>query len=325
MIGIPVGSISYIKPPLQHHDKISVTRYSGLTDHFYILFITIGRGEYDCIPDFNKYSQFDDIEVRSIGINLNKQRGNKNLITYESVLIDKIESEAYNYVVVLDESGSLSSEFYKYLKTKFPTSHRIISYVEPADILLSLDFTKMFLLLKHLDDSLEYNIYYLHNEDNPLNNYYKTKLKSTVTTIKHNVIDVSIKSIQDVRAVLNKIRNSKTDIILSTVDFVFDDVFGKVYDLKDLSYEYNSGNNIVVTISHNNCNAIKSSVTLSWDIQEIVSKIDNAIRDRNRTPSKTIVSSLMSVDMNINNNIFRKYDLKQLEAVLDCADRVSTW
>ena len=151
--------------------KISFSREGSVVNFLNVLFITATYGDYTCICDYVKYSKITEyLKVKSLSINLNTTKG--SLSYYENIIKERIGTNLFDFVIVLDESAAFSDEFYNNLKNNIHDSLIKISYKDEADIRLFIDFSRFFNLINELKLVNSYKVYYLHNKDNPIDDLY---------------------------------------------------------------------------------------------------------------------------------------------------------
>lgn len=305
--------------------EINITRKNESTKFIDILFLTATYGEYNCLGNLINSSKFlKFLKVKSINLNINNIKGSNNLDYYENIIKKKITIGEYDYIIIIDESKSFSKTFYEELLNKFPNKIITISHnIGNSDIKLFIDFNRFFLLLKELDLIDIYDVYYLHNKDNSIDELYLSLLNANTD---FNVHAVQLLNVHDLTHLIDKIKNKNDAVFITNLDFLYDDVSGKIIyqtEILELIHEHSI---IVLDIVHNDCNynPINSAFYLLWDYTELINLIDNIIT-QNRLEGKSqnyILSSKFNVNFSLNNNILKSPDVKKLKSLLGFTDDV---
>lgn len=281
-----------------------------------ILFIAITKGEYQCISDYVKNTKFSNAIIRSIDINITYSKNHHSLTLYESILKQKLETEKYNYIIILDEAKTLSDVFYDYMKSNFNNQFVTIGYMDVGDIQLFIDFKKVFLILNELEISNDLEVYFIHNSDNKINEYYKAAIKDATTSV---VNDISVKNISELVILLNKIQNDPKNVIITNLDYLIDDVSGLLLYIDDILVEMNS-KNVLAVISHNKCQPLNSKISIFWDMYQLSEKIDLVLKQTEHKQYK-IVSSL-GFNLFLNKNMIDILTYEKIKSVLKYMDVV---
>lgn len=304
---------------------VDISRKFEAISFINILFLTATFGEYKCLDDLIEKSKFlKFIKVKSIDLNINNIRSSNNLEEYETLIEDKIENGNFDYIIIIDESYLFNTSFYEKLEKDYPNKIITISHNSSSDIRLFIDFNRFFLLLKELNLVDKYDIYYLHNKDNDINELYYNILNM------NNGDDFSLRDVQicytsDLNRLINKIKLKEGVILVSNMDVLYDDVSGKTLNQYQIMNLINDNSIPTLNISHNSCShkPTNSAFYLLWDNKELIDIIDAIITQRRLDNSSDvyILSSKFNVNLSLN-NILKSPDVKKLKSLLEFTDDV---
>lgn len=307
-------------------NNIHMHRNQGKINNFYILFIIVKTGSFNCISHYLENSRFkDNIKIRSISIDTLRIKNNQTIEAYEQIIKNKLVNESYNFIVILDEFGLLSSDFYKFAHNEYNNNSVIISYSWNSDIYLSLTFDRFFTFIRELFNTQDINVHYLYNINSPMNDHYSNLLSNNygvnIKLIKHQILYR-----KDLTLLLNSLTRQSNTIIISNLDYVIDEVSAKLLLMADLTsdLEYYNKNNIFLAITHNICKNTHTAFTLSWDMSYISAILDNFIADKQQhiDLAKQIIPSRFNVNFTLGSELLKKYDIHKLENLLEYTDNV---
>lgn len=323
---INAQSKSFTHSTTNLHNNIHMHRNQGQINNFYILFIVIKTGPYNCISHYIANSRFkDNIKVRSISVDTLRIKPNQTIEVYEQLIKNKLVNEFYNFIIILDEFGSLSPGFYKFVRNEYKNNSVIVSYSSSADIYLSLTFDRFFTFIQELFNINEVTIHYLYNVNTSMNDVY-SELLNIDYGMKAHLIKHQLLYRKDLTILLNTLSKEKNIVVISNLDYLLDDVSGKLLVMTDITgdFEYYNKNNILLTITHNMCKKIKTAFSLSWDGKYVSTILDNFISDKQQHISltKIIVPSTFSIDFTLGAELLKKYDINKLENLLEYTDNV---
>ena len=304
---------------------VDISRKSEAVSFINILFLTATFGEYKCLDDLIEKSKFlDFIKVKSIDLNVNNIRSSNNLEQYETLIEDKIKKGNFDYIIIIDESYLFNTSFYEKLEKDYPNKIITISHNSRSDIRLFIDFNRFFLLLKELNLVDKYDIYYLHNKDNNINELYYNILNMN-NGDDFSLHDVQIYYTSDLNRLINKIKLKEGVIFVSNMDVLYDDVSGKTLNQYQIMNLINENSIHTLNISHNSCSykTTNSAFYLLWDNKELIDIIDAIITQRRLDNSSDvyILSSKFNVNLSLN-NILKSPDVKKLKSLLEFTDDV---
>lgn len=308
------------------HNNIHIHRNQGPINNFYILFIIIKTGSFNCISNYIANTRFkNDIKIRSITIDTLRIKNNQTLDSYESIIKNKLINENYNFIVIMDEFKILSSDFYKFVNNEYANNNVVVSYSSGADIYLSLTFDRFFTFIHELFNIQEVNVHYLFNANTPMNDVYINLLDNDygmkIKVIKHQILYR-----KELNLLLNELSRDKNSVIISNLDYLLDEVSGKLLIMSDISedLEYYNKNNIFLTITHNVCKKTKTAFSLSWDVNYMGMVLDNFISNKQQHIPivKQIIPSSFSINFALSTDILKKYDVHKLENLLEYTDNV---
>ena len=306
----------YANDKIKSNRKLHFTRLENV-EHQHILFVTATKGYYQCVSDYARYTKFTNPKIKSINVNLTYASNHNSLNFYETLIRTKITEEKYDYVIIVDETANFSKEFYDFIKEKFNKKSVVISYVNFGDIQLIANFNKLILLLHQIEPFVEFNLYFIHNENNKLTTFYKDILKSQLDS--HNLYGMSIKYVKDLRLFLNKIKEDQHNIILSSTDYLIDDVTGSLIQLEDILDELYT-KNITVIISHNTCKPVNSKFSMYWCIRKLTNNIELLFKEPSDKP--IIIESSLGINLYLNKDLIDKLDFSSIESILKNTDTV---
>ncbi len=305
--------------------EIDISRKNEFTKFINVLFLTATYGEYDCLDNLIASSKFlKFLKVKSINLNINNIKGTNNLDYYEDIIEKKIKIGNYDYVIIIDESKSFSKIFYNELLINFPNKIITISHnTGNSNIKLFIDFNRFFLLLKELDLIDTYDVYYLHNKNNPIDDLYSSLLNINTDFNIHNV---QLLELRDLVRLIDKVKNKLDVIFITNLDFLHDEVSGKIVNQSEILTLIHDYAIVTLNIVHNSCNydPINSAFYLLWDYKELINLIDDIIT-QTRLEGKSqnyILSSKFNVNFSLNNNILKSPDVKKLKSLLEFTDDV---
>lgn len=304
--------------------KISFSREGSVVNFLNVLFITATYGDYICIYDYVKYSKFTKyLKVKSLSINLNTTKG--SLSYYENIIKERIGTNLFDFVIVLDESAAFSEEFYQYLKTNIKDSLIKISYRDEADIRLFIDFSRFFNLINDLNLVKDYTVYYLHNKDNPVDDLYYAILSNTTgINLKGHTIDTT----RELQKLLDKCRNNSDIVIISNLDKLFDDVSGKIINQVGIIKIVAEYNLINLNINHNQDEIHihdESTFDIFWSSRQLSEIIDNIVTQRRLKTDENevyILSSKFNINLSLDDPLINAPDVKNLKSILEYTDYV---
>ena len=304
--------------------KISFSREGSVVNFLNVLFITATYGDYTCICDYVKYSKFTEyLKVKSLSINLNTTKG--SLSYYENIIKERIGTNLFDFVIVLDESAAFSDEFYNNLKNNIHDSLIKISYKDEADIRLFIDFSRFFNLINELKLVNSYKVYYLHNKDNPIDDLYYSIL-GNIQGI--NLKGFQIETTRELQKLLDKCRNNSETVIISNLDRLCDDVSGKIITqvgIINIIAEYNLLN---LNINHNQDELHindDSMFDIFWSSKQLSVIIDDIITQRRLKTDKNevyILSSKFNINLSLDDPLINAPDVKKLKSILEYTDHV---
>lgn len=300
---------------------------NGPVKYINVLFLTATFGNYHCLSDIILKSKFAEfLKIKSIDLNVNAIRGSNNQDHYETLIKDKINKGNFDYVIVIDESKLFSGAFYETIELEHPGKLITISHSANSDIRLFVDFNRFFLLLNELDLVNTYNVYYLHNKDNPIDDFYYNLLNTSSSNSNFNMRDVQICYIRDLTKLLDKVKNKEDSIFISNMDFLYDDVSGKTIDQNEILDILSNYSVLTLNISHNRCNYenMRSAFYLVWDYTELTDIIDDIITQRRLENEEQvyILTSKFNINLSLNNNILKSPGVKKLKSLLEFTDDV---
>lgn len=306
--------------------KLDNTRSNEELHSFYMLVIVVKTGEFDCISEFIHDSKFQkNIKIRSISLDTLRIKGNQSLLPYEQVLKDKLNDELYNFVVIIDEFRNLSADFYKFVNANYKNKNLVVSYCSESDIQLSLQFNRVFNFLKELEDR-PYNIYYVYNSNSKMNTHYFGLLTNNNYGLDLNITKHQITYKQELTLLLNTLIKDTNNVVISNLDYVIDDVTGKLLEMPDILDEFSfySSKNMFIPITHNICRSLKTQFIIGWDFDVVASTIDEFISHKQQHLEffKQVVSSKFIINFSLANRVLENYDITKLEHLLEYADHV---
>ena len=301
---------------IKNNRKLHFVRSENI-EHQHILFVTATKGYYQCVSNYARYTNFTNPKIKSISINLTYSSNHNSLLFYEKILQEKIIEEKYDYVVIIDEIGNFSKEFYSFIKEKFNKKSIVISYINFGDIQLIANFNKLISLLQQVELFTDFNLYFIYNENNKLTNFYKDMLKSQIDP--NNLYNISIKYVKDLRLLLSKIKEDQHNIILSSTDYLIDDVTGSLIQLEDILDELYI-KNITVIISHNTCKPVNAKFSMFWCMYTLTNKIEFLFKTPTNGP--IIIDSLLGINLHLNKDLIDKLDFSSVESILKITDTV---
>ncbi len=304
---------------------VDIVRKNESTKFINVLFLTATFGDYHCLGNIIAKSKFIEFfKIRSIDLDINAIRGTNNVDYYEELIKNKIKTGNFDYIITIDESRLFSNNFYDNLKKDYPNKLITISHGANSDIRLFIDFNRFFLLLKELNLVDTYNVYYLHNKDNSIDELYYSLLNANNNS-NFNIHDVQICYISDLTRLLDKVKKRDDIVFISNMDFLYDEVSGKTIDQDDILDILSNYKIITLNISHNRCNhhALNSAFYLVWDYKELIDIIDDVITQRRLEGKEQIyiLSSKFNINLSLN-NILKSPDVKKLKSLLEFTDDV---
>ena len=304
--------------------KLDNTRSNEELNNFYILLIIVKTGEFSCISKYIDQSRFqDNIKVRSISLDTLRIKGNQSLLPYEEVVKNKLKDERYDFVIILDEFRSLSNEFYKFVSANYKNNSLIVSYSSDSDIHLALYFNRFFSFLKELNNK-SYNIHYLYNSNSKMNNHYFGLLTINNYGLQLNIVKHQITYKQELTRLLNMLIKDNSNIVISNLDYIIDEVTGNLLDLFEIadSVSFYSSHNLFLSISHNICRPLNTQFTISWDFDVLTKTVDDFIVQKQQHLDffKQSISSEFIINLSLKNGVLKDYDINKLEHLLEYSD-----
>lgn len=306
--------------------KINNIRTNEELNNFYVLFIVVKNGPFDCISKYIDESKFQqNIKIRSISLDTLRIKGNLSLLPYEQVVKDKLNDEHYDFIIIVDEFKVLSNEFYKFITANYKNNSMVVSYCSDSDIHLSLQFNRFFSFLKELEDK-PYNVYYLYNSNSKMNNHYFGLLTINNYGLQLNIVKHQITYKQELTRLLNMLIKDNSNIVISNLDYVIDDITGDLLELSEIMGEFSfySSHNIFLPITHNTCRVLNTQFVISWDFKVLTNTIDEFISQKQQHLDffKQSVSSEFIINFSLKNGILENYDVNKLEHLLEYTDHV---
>lgn len=295
-------------------------------DFVNVLFLTATFGDYKCLDDLIGKSKFlEFLKIKSIDVNVDGIHGSYNLDAREFTIKNKIEKGNFNFIIIIDESKMYSSAFYETLKKTYPNKIITIGHSADSDIILFIDFNRFFLLLIESNSFDSYEIYYLHNKDNPIDELYYNLLISHEND-RFSLYNSQLMYVSDLTILIDKIKSKPNVVFISNLDVLYDDVSGKTINQQEIINLLNNYQILTLNISHNSCNykSINSAFYLLWDYNELINIIDNTIiqRKSEKKSSTYVLSSKFNINLSLNNNILKSPDVKKLKSLLEFTDDV---
>lgn len=318
--------VLFIYSSFSYSIKLNNVRSNEELNNFYILFIIVKTGDFTCISEYLNQTKFQsNIKVRSISLDTLRIKGNQSLLPYEQILKDKLNGEHYDFIVILDEFRSLSNEFYKFINSNYKNNSLIVSYCSDSDVHLSLQFNRFFSFLKELNDK-PYNIHYLYNSNSKMNNHYFGLLGSNNYGLQLNVVKHQVTYKQEVTHLLNTLIKDSSNVIISNLDYIIDDITGDLLELSELTSEFSfySAHNMFLSITHNICRPLNTQFVISWDFKVVTDTIDEFISQKQQHLDffKQVVSSEFIINFSLKNGVLKDYDVNKLEHLLEYTDHV---
>lgn len=305
---------------------VDIVRKNESIEFINVLVLTATFGEFNCLSTLFKKSKFSEfLKVRSIDLNIRNIVGLDNLDYYETTIKNKIAIGNFDYIISIDEAKSFSDDFYDYMMTNFPKQFISISHNSNVDIRLFIDFNRFFLLLDELDELESYEIYYLHNKNNDIDQLY-FNLLSNIIGEKSKLRDQKLMYVRDLTKLIDKVKNRDDVIFISNLDFLYDDVSGKIIYQTGILNLINEHRITSLNISHNNCDTspINSAFYLVWDNADLMSIIDNIITQRRLEDKHQIyiLPSKFIINLSLDTNVLKSPDVKKLKSLLEFTDDV---
>lgn len=322
LFSFPAGSDRFIVPDDHSLRKFHDMRTSPDGKKF-ILITSIMNGKFKCTFDYTKHTALDDVNIRTMNVNIVRYRSGLNMKAFETAVLMKVSQLKYDYVVVLDGAKNLRDDFYLDLGSLTQGRFVTISYVPPANINLSLNFDKLFSFLSNLntDGDAAFTGFYLYTDGNAVNAPYIEALKVKKYEAEFNIVPVKIDTIESLRNVLNKIRGQPNSIVISNIDYIIDSVTGKILTPFEIAKELKQSKNFIVVIAHNECASNYFPHTLSWEDKKVAAAIDTFATGG--TTANIEIPSILTIDLSSDNILFRRINNKILESALSDVDRVN--
>jgi hypothetical protein len=311
-----------------HFRKIDIESIKLSTMHnFSTLIISATYDYYGCISGLISKSKFlNNMNVRSLAIDITRARGNNNIKSYESIVAEKIKEGDYKFIIIVDEVNLFTDEFIDYLKTKYIKHIIIIGHTESDNIYLIPNFNNFFQMLKLLDKHSSYNIYYVHNNINSVMDRLFLSLLKSVTSATLSINDVPIIYNSELTNLVNRLKSNSNSVIVSNLHYIINEVDGNLLKHLEISKIFNKIiKPTTLIISHSTCgHFVDSTFSLSWELDQITDTIDTFIFNiRNNLPiTNYVLSTQLNLNLVLNASILGSITTNDLYTILDSVDNV---
>jgi hypothetical protein len=321
------SSILNADPVKNNSRKIDIETIKFIENfNFYTLVISATYDYYDCVSGLISKSKFlNSMDVRSLAIDITRNKGSSNSINYEKIVKEKIAEGNYKFIILFDEVGLFSDEFVEHLKST-PTKNVItIGHNEINNIYLIPNFNNFFQMLKLIDKQSSYDVYYIHNANSSMDRLFLNLLKN-VSSASLSVNDVTAIYESEITNLINRLKTSSNNVIISNLHYIIDDVSGSLLRDSEISKIFKKINKpTTLIISHGPCNHFdQNSFSLSWQLNQLTDMIDTFIfNTRNNIPiTNYILSTQLNLNLILNASILGTITTNDLYDILDSVDNV---
>jgi hypothetical protein len=310
-----------------HSRKINIET-TNLTDNhnFSTLIISATYGYYGCITGIINKSKFlNNMNVRSLAIDVTRNKGVNNSKSYETIALEKIDEGHYKFIIIFDEVNLFSNDFIESLKTNYTKNIIVIGHSENDNIYLMPNFNNFFQMLRLIDKQTSYDVYYVHNANSSMDHVFLNLLKS-VTSANISINDITIIYDSELTNLVNRLKLTKNAIIISNLHCLINDVEGSLLKHLAISKIFKKINKpTTLLLAHTTCGHFdESSFSLSWELNQITDTVDSFIFNiRNNLPvTNYILSTQLNLNLVLNASILGSITTNDLYSILDSVDNV---